>query len=217
MRQRLAESFETALRLGQMALRSSLHGRRRARTAPLLRQFACPICGYSLADSSRGCFVQQSAGACPTCDGLGVKQFFDPRAGRHAPRVSLAGGRGARLGPAQRLLLPAAPGPARYYSSTSRPPGRSCRRRTCTAAPVRQRRGARSSFRYFDGTRRYGPPAPRVRGHHSQPRASLQETDSAMVREELSKYLGTQPCPDCQRHALGPRTAPVFVDRPQHR
>ena len=56
-------------------------------------KFACPICGYSLSELEPRLFsFNNPAGACPTCSGLGVQQFFDPARVVHHPHLSLAGG-----------------------------------------------------------------------------------------------------------------------------
>jgi excinuclease ABC subunit A len=69
--------------------------------------FACPICGYSMRELEPRLFsFNNPAGACPTCDGLGVQQYFDPDRVIQNPELSLAGRRHSRLGSAQFLLLP---------------------------------------------------------------------------------------------------------------
>ena len=107
--QRLAESFETALRLSDGVARVVVHGRTAKRDELVFSdQFACPICGYSLAELEPRLFsFNNPAGACPTCSGLGVQQFFDPArvVHHHAPVARRR--RDPRLGSPQRLLLPA--------------------------------------------------------------------------------------------------------------
>src|SRR5690606_36833129 len=79
MKQRLAESFETALKLGDgMAQVVSLDD---ASQAPLLfsSKYSCPVCEYALPELEPRLFsFNAPAGACPTCDGLGAAHFFDP-------------------------------------------------------------------------------------------------------------------------------------------
>ena len=80
---RLAESFETALRLsGGLAHLLYLPGSALASQEPVVfsSRHACPVCGYSVPTLEPKLFsFNNPAGACPSCDGLGVKQFFDPR------------------------------------------------------------------------------------------------------------------------------------------
>ena len=108
--QRLAESFETALRLADGVARvsfmesdKSVKGREELVFSD---KFACPICGYSLSELEPRLFsFNNPAGACPTCSGLGVQQFFDPGASR-ASHALVAGRRcDSWLGPPQRVLL----------------------------------------------------------------------------------------------------------------
>ncbi|MET3929635.1 excinuclease ABC A subunit [Lysobacter sp. OAE881] len=110
IKQRLAESFETALKLGDgMAQVMSLDD---ADAAPLLfsSKYSCPVCEYSLPELEPRLFSFNSpVGACPTCDGLGVAQFFDPSRVVVHPELSLSARRRAWLGPSQCLLLPADP------------------------------------------------------------------------------------------------------------
>ena len=92
--QRLAESFETALRVsGGLARLAFLDDPKREEIVFSSRH-ACPVCGYSVPTLEPKLFSFNSpSGACPTCDGLGVKEFFDPAARRHAIRsLSLASG-----------------------------------------------------------------------------------------------------------------------------
>ena len=93
--QRLAESFETALALADGAARVALLDERREITDSLLfsAKFACPHCGYSLSELEPRLFsFNNPAGACPDCDGLGVRQFFDPERIVQDQTLSLAAG-----------------------------------------------------------------------------------------------------------------------------
>src|SRR6476469_5028307 len=93
MKQRLAESFETAVKLGEgMAIVQSLDDEK---SAPQLfsSKYSCPVCDYSLSELEPRLFSFNSpVGACPTCDGLGVSQFFDPARVVVHPDLSLAAG-----------------------------------------------------------------------------------------------------------------------------
>jgi excinuclease ABC subunit A len=105
MRQRLAESFETALRHADG--RAIAYEMDSEREHLFSAKFACPVCSYSLQELEPRIFSFNSPmGACPKCDGLGVIQFFDPKRIVAHPDLSLAGRRDPRLGPAQPLLFP---------------------------------------------------------------------------------------------------------------
>ena len=91
--QRLAESFETALELSGGTTVISDMDDSSAEYIVFSANFACPICGYSMSELEPRLFsFNNPAGACPTCDGLGVQQFFDPDLVIQNREISLAGG-----------------------------------------------------------------------------------------------------------------------------
>src|SRR6201999_413788 len=91
--QRLAESFETALRLSGCVARLIFLDDAAREEMVFSSRHACPICGYSVPPLERKLFsFNNPAGACPTCDGLGAQQFFDPLRVVVHPHLSLAGG-----------------------------------------------------------------------------------------------------------------------------
>ena len=93
LRLRLAESFETALRLADGVARIAYMDDSDAEEITFSDRFACNICGYSLTELEPRLFsFNNPTGACPGCDGLGVKQFFDPDRVVVNPSLSLAGG-----------------------------------------------------------------------------------------------------------------------------
>src|SRR5690606_25994301 len=90
---RLAESLETALRLSDGIARVAFMDEPKAAELVFSARFACPQCGYSLAELEPRLFsFNNPVGACPTCDGLGVRQFFDEARVVAHPELSLAGG-----------------------------------------------------------------------------------------------------------------------------
>ena len=91
--QRLAESFETALRLSGGLARLAFLDEPQREELVFSSRHACPVCGYSVPPLEPKLFsFNNPAGACPTCDGLGVQQFFDPQRVVLHPHLSLAGG-----------------------------------------------------------------------------------------------------------------------------
>ena len=90
---RLAESFETALRLADGVARIAWMEEKDKEELVFSDRFACNICGYSLTELEPRLFsFNNPSGACPGCDGLGVKQFFDPDRVVVNSELSLAGG-----------------------------------------------------------------------------------------------------------------------------
>src|SRR3954468_2714868 len=91
--QRLAESFETALRLSEGTAKVAFMDDPSKEELVFSDRFACRICGYSIAELEPRLFsFNNPAGACSTCSGLGVQQFFDPSRVVHHTNLSLAGG-----------------------------------------------------------------------------------------------------------------------------
>jgi len=91
--QRLAESFETALGLSEGIARVASMDDAQAKELVFSARFACPVCGYSISELEPRMFsFNNPAGACSTCDGLGVKQYFDPELVVQEPAKSLADG-----------------------------------------------------------------------------------------------------------------------------
>ena len=123
--------------------RRAAHARRRSIFSD---RFACPICGYSIAELEPRLFsFNNPAGACAACDGLGVKQFFDPdRVVRTRPVAWPAARSAAGTGATPTISDDPEPGEAlriRHRGAVER----SCRRRSSKIAAPRQRRGRRSS------------------------------------------------------------------------
>jgi excinuclease ABC subunit A len=209
--QRLAESFETALRLGNgIASIAFIDDAKRAELV-FSDKFACNICGWSLAELEPRLFsFNNPAGACATCDGLGVKQFFDPARVVTQPQLALASGAVRGWDRRNAYYFAMIQSLARHYKFDVEAPWRDL-------DPKVQRVLLNGSgeenveFRYYDGrggtTRRRHP----FEGILPNLERRYRETDSMMVREELAKYLGSKPCPDCGGTRLNTAARHVFV------
>jgi excinuclease ABC subunit A len=209
--QRLAESFETALRLsGGLARLAFLDEPERAELMFSSRH-ACPICGYSVPPLEPKLFsFNNPSGACPSCDGLGMQEFFDPQRVVQHPHLSLAGGAVRGWDRRNEHYFHMIQSLARHYGFdietpwTELPPHVQHVLLCGSGEEViefsyRHEAGKKSRQRHpFEGilpnlTRRY------------------RETESPMVREELSRYLGVRPCPECQGTRLNRAARFVFV------
>jgi excinuclease ABC subunit A len=195
--QRLAESFETALRMGEgLAIVADLDD---AALAPLLfsSKFSCPVCDYSLPELEPRLFSFNSpVGACPTCDGLGVSEFFDPERVVLHPELSLAAGavRGWDRRNAYYFQLIASL--ARHYRFDIDAPWQSL------PDAVRQAilYGSGDSeieFHYLTDSGGRSQRRHRFEGIVPNLERRYRETESPAVREELSKFIAKRPCPDC--------------------
>lgn len=194
--QRLAESFETALALSD-GLARVVDLDDPSREALLFSaRFACPVCDYAIAELEPRLFSFNSpVGACPACDGLGVTRFFDPERVVSDPSKSLAEGaiRGwDRRNPFAYSVLQAL---ARHFRFSLEQPWRSLPE---TAKQV---------VLYGSGEE---PISWRIPGEgkgrlQRRPFAGVlatlerryKETDSPALREELARYIGERPCPEC--------------------
>jgi excinuclease ABC subunit A len=209
---RLAESFETALKLAGGVVKTAPMGGNGGAETLHSDRFSCPICNYSIPELEPRLFsFNNPAGACGGCDGLGVKQFFDPERVIRHPELSLAGGaiRGwdRRNGYYHQLMQSLA---AHYHFDLEVP---------YEKLPASVRRvilhgsgGEQIEFRYLTGrgttvTRRHA-----FEGILPNLERRYRETESAIVRDELAKYLGHRPCPDCSGSRLNTAARHVFVN-----
>ncbi|WP_313286612.1 excinuclease ABC subunit UvrA, partial [Stutzerimonas kunmingensis] len=223
LQQRLAESFETALKLADgIALVASMEEDDDSDEMIFSARFACPICGHSISELEPKLFsFNNPAGACPTCDGLGVKQFFDAK---RLVNGELTLAEGAIRGWDRRNV---------YYfqmlGSLASHYGFSLDEPFDSLAADHQKSILRGSgrenveFRYLndrgDIVKRSHP----FEGIVPNLERRYRETESNSVREELAKYLSTQPCPDCRgtrlrreaRHVwVGDKTLPAVTAMP---
>ena len=215
LKQRLAESFETALKLGDgMAQVMSLD---QPESAPLLfsSKYSCPICDYSLPELEPRLFSFNSpVGACPTCDGLGVAQFFDPARVVVHPELSLAAGavRGWDRRNAYYFQLIASL--AKHYQFDTDAPWQSLPEKVQQAVLYGSGEDV-ITFTYLTESGGRTQRKHRFEGIVPNLERRYRETESPAVREELAKYISDRPCPDCGGARLNKSARNVFVaDRP---
>ncbi len=211
IKQRLAESFETALRLGDGLVILVNMDDDKAAEQLLSSRYSCPVCDYSLPELEPRLFSFNSpVGACPACDGLGVTQVFDPARVVAHPELALSGGavRGwdRRNAHYFQLIMSL----AAHYGFDADTPWR--------ALPADVQKSVlygsgkqKIAFRYL--TERGG----KVTREHAfegilpNLERRYKETESSAVREELAKYISDQPCPTCEGQRLNRSARNVFV------
>ncbi|MBK8188077.1 MAG: excinuclease ABC subunit UvrA [Cellvibrio sp.] len=208
---RLAESFETALRLGEgLAGISYMDGDGEDRL--FSARHACPICDYSLTELEPRLFsFNNPAGACPTCDGLGVHQFFDEDKVIQDDSLSLADG--AIRGWDKRNV---------YYfhmlSSLAEHYGFkidiawSKLKAKHREAILYGSGDEEIEFNYINDRGDVYRRTHTFEGVLNNMERRYRDTESNSVREDLIKFLSTQPCPDCGGTRLRTEARHVFID-----
>ena len=209
---RLAESFETALDLsGSTAVIADMDDPN-AEELMFSSSFACPHCGYSLHELEPRLFsFNNPAGACPTCDGLGVEQFFDPKKVVQNPDVSLASG--AIKGWDRRSF---------YYfgllKSVSDHYGFDIEAPFSQLSKKFQNiilNGSKEEIEFVYVNDR----GDKIKRKHAfegvlnNMARRYKETESNAVREELAKYINNRPCLDCSGSRLRREARYVFLDK----
>jgi excinuclease ABC subunit A len=211
VRVRLAESIETALHLSDGIVQVAWMDE--PEQAPLVfsARFACPVCGYSIqALEPRMFSFNNPAGACPSCDGLGVKQFFDPERVVTNPDLSLAGGAVRGWDRRNAYYFQMIQSLAEHFGFDIEAPFGELDeqgRRVILYGSGEETIEFRYANERGHTTRRSHP----FEGILPNLERRYRETDSSTVREELAKYLSTHACPDCQGTRLNRPARHVFV------
>jgi excinuclease ABC subunit A len=209
--QRLAESFETALRLSGGLARLSFLDEPSREELVFSSRHACPMCGYSVPPLEPKLFsFNNPAGACPACDGLGVKQFFDPQRVVVHPDLSLASGAIRGWDRRNVYYFQLIQSLARHYKFDIETPW--------NELPARIQQVLLSGsgeeaieFRYTEGKGRTSRRKHQFEGILPNLERRYRETESITVREELAKFLGVRPCPECNGTRLNRGARFVFV------
>ncbi len=214
-RQRLAESFETALTHadGRAVAVEMDTGAEHLFSA----RFACPVCSYALPELEPRLFsFNNPMGACPKCDGLGQISFFDPARVVAYPHLSLASGAIRGWDRRNQFYYQLLASLAAHYGFDIEQPFEAlaeAHRQIVLYGSGREK----IAFRYLSETGRASTREHAFEGIVHNLERRYKETDSVAVREELAKYLNTRPCPECEgtrlrreaRHVLlGSRNLP---------
>ncbi|HXV12138.1 MAG TPA: excinuclease ABC subunit UvrA [Burkholderiales bacterium] len=194
-KQRLAESFETALRHADgRALAVEMDG---GKEHLFSAKFACPVCSYSLPELEPRLFsFNNPMGACPRCDGLGSVSFFDPRRVVAFPNLSLASGAIKGWDRRNQFYFQMLQSLAGHYGFDIEAPFERLPDRVKEAV-LNGSGDEKIRFIYVGERGNRYPREHTFEGVIPNLERRYRETESAVVREELAKYLNTQHCPEC--------------------
>ena len=208
---RLAESFETALELsGGTAVVADMDNPN-AEELVFSANFACPHCGYSVPELEPRLFsFNNPAGACPTCDGLGVQQFFDESRVVQNESISLAGGAVKGWDRRNFYYYQMLTSLAKHYKFDIETPYEDLPQKIKDI--VMHGSGKEEiEFQYMndrgDVVIRKHP----FEGILNNMERRYKETESMSVREELAKNISNRPCADCGGSRLRPEARNVYI------
>ena len=208
---RLAESFETALELsGGTAVVADMDNPK-AEELVFSANFACPHCGYSVPELEPRLFsFNNPAGACPTCDGLGVQQFFDESRVVQNESISLAGGAVKGWDRRNFYYYQMLTSLAKHYKFDIETPYEDLPQKIKDI--VMHGSGKEEiEFQYMndrgDVVIRKHP----FEGILNNMARRYKETESMSVREELAKNISNRPCADCGGSRLRPEARNVYI------
>ena len=206
---RLAESLETALDLADgIAVAENADS---GESTIFSAKFACPVSGFTISEIEPRLFsFNNPFGACPTCDGLGTKLFFDPDLVVPDERLSLREG----------AISPWAHSSSQYYSQTldslarhykisTNDPWRDLPEKVQNAVLFGSD-GTPIAMKYDDGVRAYTTTRP-FEGVIPNMERRWKETDSAWVKEELGRFQNTTECEACHGKRLKPEALAVKI------
>ncbi|MCF7965338.1 MAG: excinuclease ABC subunit UvrA [Methylobacter tundripaludum] len=212
---RLSESFETALRIADgIAIAACIDD---ATELMFSERYACPHCGYSLSELEPRIFsFNNPKGACTSCDGLGVRQHFDPELIIHNPDISLAGGAIRGWDRRNAYYYQIICSLAKHYNFDPEAPFSELSKEHQDI--ILYGSGHEEiEFKFMAGTGSVKKRRHSFEGIIANMDRRYHETDSLLVRDELAKYLSNKPCNACEGARLNVSARNVFVeDLPLH-
>ncbi|MFM7760618.1 MAG: excinuclease ABC subunit UvrA [Burkholderiaceae bacterium] len=209
LKQRLAESFETALRLAEgRAIALEMDG---GKEQIFSNKFACPICGYSLQELEPRLFsFNNPMGACPECDGLGHIEFFDPKRIVAFPNLSLASGAVKGWDRRNQFYFTMLSSLAKYYEFDIDAPFDNLRKDAQQVVLYGSGK-EKIPFAYINERGRTVIREHTFEGAVNNLERRYHETDSMAVKEELSKFINEKQCPECHGARLRVEARHVMV------
>jgi len=209
LKQRLAESFETALRIAEG--RAVVLELDTEKEHVFSSKFSCPICGYSISELEPRLFsFNNPMGACPGCDGLGVIQFFDPKRVVAFPHLSLASGAIKGWDRRNQFYYQMLQSLASHYEFDLEQPFEKLPQKAQNLILSGSGKEV-IPFQYVNDRGRSVVREHAFEGVIPNLERRYKETDSVVVREELAKYISNKTCPTCEGSRLREEARNVTV------
>ncbi|MFO7603357.1 MAG: excinuclease ABC subunit UvrA [Gammaproteobacteria bacterium] len=227
IKQRLADSFETAITLAEGRAiiadmddvqdvqvsreHKDVRSDRPTKDLVFSANFACPVCGYSLAELEPRIFsFNNPAGACPECDGLGVQQFFDPHRVVVDPALSLNSGAIRGWDRRNVYYYQMLTSLAKHYKFNMDSPWQDLP--AAIQKVILYGSGFEEvNFVYINDQGSQHKKRQTFEGIINNMTRRYRDTDSNVVREELAKYISHQPCQECHGTRLNTGARHVFI------
>ncbi|MBP7370226.1 MAG: excinuclease ABC subunit UvrA, partial [Arenimonas sp.] len=211
IKQRLAESFETALKLGDGSAELAPMDHSEIPSLLFSSKYSCPVCDYSLTELEPRLFSFNSPmGACPSCDGLGVAQYFDPAKIVLHPELSLAAGAIRGWDRRNAYYFQLIHSLAKHYQFDVESAWHTL------SEPIQQAVLYGSGEQQISFTYLTEAGGRTVRKHVFEGiipnlERRYKETESSAVKEELSKFIAMRECPECKGSRLNRSARHVLV------
>jgi len=210
IKQRLADSFETALELADGKARIAWIENTQADIS-FSAKFACPQCGYSITELEPRLFsFNNPAGACPECDGLGIHQFFDPQRVVIAPDLPLTGGAIRGWDRRNAYYFQMLTSLAEHYQFDIEKSFNDLDKNLQDII-LYGSQGEELAFTHINDKGRKSVRTMSFEGVIPNMKRRYADTESSAVREDLAKYLTKRPCPECAGSRLNQAARHVYV------
>ena len=208
---RLAESFETALKLGEGVAKAQFIDNPKQAELLFSSRFACPQCGYSINELEPRLFsFNNPSGACTSCDGLGVIQFFDPERVLTRPELSLPAGAIHGWDRRNAYYFELINALSKHFKFDVDTPYRDL---PAHVQKVILHGSGKDElpFTYLTSAGRSYTRKHPFEGVLPNMERRYRETESNVVREELARFLGSQACTECKGMRLNRAARHVFI------
>ncbi len=211
IQQRLAESFETALELSSGVATIASMDNDGSEELLLSANFACPTCGYAMTELEPRLFsFNNPAGACQSCDGLGVRQYFDPNRVIQNPELSLSGGAIKGWDKRSFYYFQMLQAVAEHYKFDLEVPFQELSN-DAKKVILEGSGSTKIAFNYRNDRGDLITRNHEFEGVLNNMNRRYRETESNSVREELAKYQTSQACPSCKGSRLRQEARSVFI------